>query len=159
MVFWFQGAPQLTENYLDSKKVINHKLLALLAWLQCVLCMLSICHLHVSHNAPYLPHKISHKHCFNFSWDGCNTQEKWNTRVMQNFEGLIRCIMGDVQVVNTMNLWRQLGLAVRVLDLQFGGSDFKSLPDCYLILFSVVPSSNLRALKFRVRKTSTLYSN
>ena len=82
MVFWFQGAPQLTENYLDSKKVINHRLLALLTWLHCIFCMLSIRHLHISHNAPYLPHKIFHKHCFNFSWDGCNTQEKWKTRVI-----------------------------------------------------------------------------
>ena len=24
---------------------------------------------------------------FNFSWDGCNTQEKWKTKVMQNFGG------------------------------------------------------------------------
>ena len=31
---------------------------------------------------------------FNFSWDGCNTQEKWKTKVMQNFGGQIRCIMG-----------------------------------------------------------------
>ena len=35
---------------------------------------------------------------FNFSWDGCNTQEKWNTNVIQNFGGQIRCIMGGVQV-------------------------------------------------------------
>ena len=35
---------------------------------------------------------------FNFSWDGCDTQQKWKTKVMQNFEGQIRCIMGDVQV-------------------------------------------------------------
>ena len=35
---------------------------------------------------------------FNFSWDGCNTQEKWKTKVMQNFGGQIRCIMGDMQV-------------------------------------------------------------
>ena len=27
---------------------------------------------------------------FNFSWDGCNTEEKWKTKVMQN--------LGDVQV-------------------------------------------------------------
>ena len=30
----------------------------------------------------------------NFSWGGCNTQEKW----MQNFRGQKRCLMGDVQV-------------------------------------------------------------
>ena len=35
---------------------------------------------------------------FNFPWDGCNTREKWKTKVMQNFGGQIRCFMGDVQV-------------------------------------------------------------
>ena len=24
---------------------------------------------------------------FNFTWDGCNTQEKWKTKVMQNLGG------------------------------------------------------------------------
>ena len=51
--------------------------------------------------ARYLP---SPKFCvsivFNFSWDGCNTQEKWKTQVMQNLGGQIRCIMGDVQEEN-----------------------------------------------------------
>ena len=28
--------------------------------------MLAIRHLHISHNAPYLPPKILHKHCFQF---------------------------------------------------------------------------------------------
>ena len=57
-------------------------------------------HLHISHNTPY-SHSLL-KFCisivFNFSWDGCSTQEKWKTKVMQNFGGQIRCIMGDVQV-------------------------------------------------------------
>jgi len=35
---------------------------------------------------------------FHFSWDGCNTQEKWKRKVMQNSGGQIRCIMGDVEV-------------------------------------------------------------
>ena len=35
-------------------------------------------HLHISHNAPFLPPKILHN-------------------LMQNFGGQIRCIMGDVQ--------------------------------------------------------------
>ena len=35
---------------------------------------------------------------FNFTWDGCNTQEKWKTKVMQKFGGQLRCIMADVQV-------------------------------------------------------------
>ena len=37
---------------------------------------------------------------FNFSWDDCNTQEKWKTNAMQNFGRQIRCTMGDVQVAN-----------------------------------------------------------
>ena len=46
-----------------------------------------MCHLHISHNAPYLPPQILHKHCFIFSWDGCNTQEKRKTKVMQFLGG------------------------------------------------------------------------
>ena len=52
----------------------------------------------------HLPFICPPKFCisivFNFSWDGCNTQEKWKTKVVQNSGGQIRCIMGDVQVVN-----------------------------------------------------------
>ena len=55
-------------------------------------------HLHISHNAPYLPPKVCISIVFNFSWDGCNTQEKWKTKVMQNLGGQISCTMGDVQV-------------------------------------------------------------
>ena len=40
--------------------------------------------------------KVSPTFCistvFNFFWDGCNTQEKWKKKVMQNFGGQIRCI-------------------------------------------------------------------
>ena len=39
------------------------------------------------------PLKILHKHCFNFSWGGCEKK-----KVMQNWGGQIRCIMEDVQV-------------------------------------------------------------
>ena len=37
---------------------------------------------------------------FNSSWDGCITQEKWKTKVMQNLGGggQIRYIMGNVEV-------------------------------------------------------------
>ena len=35
---------------------------------------LDIRHLHIFHNAP-------------FFWDGCNTHEKWKTKVMQNLGG------------------------------------------------------------------------
>ena len=51
--------------------------------------------------ARYLPPpKFCVSIVFNFSWDGCNTQEKWKTQVMQNLGGQIRCIMGDVQEAN-----------------------------------------------------------
>ena len=43
------------------------------------------------------PPKFCTSIVFNFPWDGCNTQEKWKTKVMQNFGGQIRCFMGDVQ--------------------------------------------------------------
>ena len=34
----------------------------------------------------------------NFSWDGCNTQEKWKTNELcKIFGGQIRCIIGNVQ--------------------------------------------------------------
>ena len=51
------------------------------------------------------PPKFCKSIVFNFSWDGCTTQEKWKTKVMQNLwggEGVggghIRCITGNVQV-------------------------------------------------------------
>ena len=55
-------------------------------------------HLHISHNAPYLPPKFFISFGFKFSSDGCNTQEKWKTKVMHNFGGHTRSIMGDVPV-------------------------------------------------------------
>ena len=44
---------------------------------------------------------------FNFSWDGCNSQEKWNTKVVSNFGEQIRYIMGDVQVAYKNPRWRK----------------------------------------------------
>ena len=59
-------------------------------------------HLHSSHNAGLM---CCPKFCvsvvFNFSRDGCNTQEKWKTKVRQNLGGQMRCFMGHVQVANT----------------------------------------------------------
>ena len=54
--------------------------------------------MHISHNAPYLPPQ-------RFSWDGCNTQDKWKVKVVQSFGGQIRCIMGDVQVAKFYHLF------------------------------------------------------
>ena len=52
-------------------------------------------HLHISHNAPYLPPSPLPKFyisiVFNFAWDGCNTQEKWKTKVMKNLGTQITC--------------------------------------------------------------------
>ena len=42
-------------------------------------------HLHISHNAPYLPQKILQSIVFNFSWDSYNTLEKWKTKVTHFF--------------------------------------------------------------------------
>ena len=39
-------------------------------------------HLHICHNAPYFRPKVCISIVFNFSWDGCNTQENWKTKVM-----------------------------------------------------------------------------
>ena len=51
---------------------------------------LDIRHLHIFHNAP-------------FFWDGCNTHEKWKTKVMQNRGGggANEVHKGDVQVAHT----------------------------------------------------------
>ena len=81
-------------------------------------------HFHISRTERYLSPKFGISIVFNFSWDGCNTlacenirfsslfaardvsrggtssntQDKWQTKVMQNFEGQIRCIIGNVEV-------------------------------------------------------------
>ena len=62
------------------------------------------------------PPKLSISTILNWSWDGCNIQEKWKTtwKVMQNFGGQIRCIMGDVQVANPAILTEQ-GWSIKYL--------------------------------------------
>ena len=40
-----------------------------------------------SHNAPFLPPKFCITTVFDFSCDDCNTKEKLETMVMQNFGG------------------------------------------------------------------------
>ena len=57
-------------------------------------------HFHISHNAPYLPPKILHKHCFQFLFGMAVT-----IKIMQNFGGQIRCIMGSVEVVYREREW------------------------------------------------------
>jgi len=63
-------------------------------------CLPAIRHFHISHNTPCLPPKFCTSIVFSFSWDDCSTQEKWETKVMQNFGGQTRCIMGDVEMAN-----------------------------------------------------------
>ena len=45
----------------------------------------------IMHLICFPPHPLQKKVCigivFSFSWDGCNTQEKWKTKVIQNFGG------------------------------------------------------------------------
>ena len=43
---------------------------------------------HVNHNAPCLPPTFCTTIVFDFSWDDCNTQDKLETMVMQNFGGV-----------------------------------------------------------------------
>ena len=56
-------------------------------------------HLHICHNAPYLPPKFCITFFFHFSRVLQPSQEKLKTMLMQNFRGQIRC-MGDVQVAH-----------------------------------------------------------
>jgi len=51
-------------------------------------------HFHILHKHLIWPPKFCISIVFNFSWDDCNTQEKWETKVMQS--------LGDKQGV----LWR-----------------------------------------------------
>ena len=68
----------------DTMKPIRRSILSAL--------ILLIRHFHISHNAPYLPPTPPQKKfcisiVFNFSWDGCNTRERWKTKVMQEWGG------------------------------------------------------------------------
>ena len=54
--------------------------------------------LHISHNTPCLPPNIFHLSIvFSFSWDDCDTQEKWLCKICR---GGKPGIMGDMQTVN-----------------------------------------------------------
>ena len=54
-------------------------------------------HLHI-YNAPCLPPNFCISNLSNLYWDDYNTREKWKTKVMQNFGGQTRFIMGDVEM-------------------------------------------------------------
>ena len=55
-------------------------------------------HLHISHNAPYLPPKILHKHCFSFLLGITAVPREIENNAYARFWGEIKCIMGNVQV-------------------------------------------------------------
>ena len=65
---------------------------------------------------------------FDFSWNGCNTQEKWKTKLLQNFGGQIICIMGNVEVANWKNEKRHSHVPVCVPVLLVF---IRMLPACY----------------------------
>ena len=63
--------------------------------------------------------------------DDCNTQEKWKTMVnMQNLGGggQIRCIMGDVQVAEMLQVKLLYLLRVKSFNLGWFSISFVSLP-------------------------------
>ena len=62
--------------------------------------MCCIHHLHISHNAPYLPPKILHNLCFSFllGITAVPTEIQNYNAYAKVFGRQIRCIMGDVQV-------------------------------------------------------------
>ena len=63
----------------------------------------------ISHNTPCLPPKILHNLCFSFRLGVTAVLREFENNTMQNFEGQIRCILGDMQVANTSLVrWRPL---------------------------------------------------
>ena len=65
---------------------------------------LHICHLHISHNASYLPPKILHNLCFSFLLGiTAVPREIENNAYAKFWGGQIRCFMGDVQVVYALH--------------------------------------------------------
>ena len=62
-----------------------------------VVVSMTICHLHISYNAPYLPPKILHNLCFLILL-GITAVPR---EIENNALGQMRRIMGDVQVVNS----------------------------------------------------------
>jgi len=75
-------------------------------------------HLHISHNAPYLPppphptKKIFHNLCFSFLLGITAVLREIENNAYAKFWGQIRCVMGDVQVVYCLD-YHQGGLGTR----------------------------------------------
>ena len=56
---------------------------------------------------------------FNFSWDGCNTQEKSKTASgYAKFGGQTRCIRGDVSLATSLVLRRSLLKSLGLIDVE-----------------------------------------
>ena len=55
-------------------------------------------HLHISHDAPYLPPKILHKRCFQFPLGPLEYPGEMKNKGYAKFWGQIRCFMGDGQL-------------------------------------------------------------
>ena len=76
-------------------------------------CILNYPFAHLSIMHLVCPPKFCINVVLNFSWDHCNTQEKLKTKIMQSFlgrggRGQTRCIMGDVEMANSLWLRRSL---------------------------------------------------
>ena len=80
--------------------------------------MATIRHFHISHNVPYLPPKILHKHCFLFLLGRPGEiKNKGYAKFGGGGEwGEIRCIVGNVRVANG---------AVHVLRTRYGSVIFR----------------------------------
>ena len=65
-------------------------------------------HLRISHNAPYLPSKILHKHCFQFLLGraviSTRNEKQRLCKIWAGVGEQKRCIMGDVQVAYVLCL-------------------------------------------------------
>ena len=78
-------------------------------------------HFHISHNVPYLPPKILHKHCFQFLFE-----------VIQNLGGgggggrQIRCIMENVEVAYTVKSGYRYKIPCFYDELFSGQSEMKT---------------------------------
>ena len=78
-----------------AKVLFGEPVYVVVQFCSCATCTSPILHL-------ICPAKFCTSIVFNFSWDSCNTQEKWKEkkkkRLCKNFGRQIRCFMGDVQV-------------------------------------------------------------
>ena len=65
---------------------------------------------HISHNAPYLPPNILHNLCFSFLLSIIAISREIENNAQVKFEGLVRCIMGNVKWHIVGCIFLQMGL-------------------------------------------------